>query len=94
MDTTTLDFNTLTLLVAILGSTLGSTLTMVTMMYRRFDRLDTKFDTKIEKLGSDVTEVRERLARLEGHLMGPESFSLRPPSPPPAEPDDDERQAS
>ena len=105
MDTTTLDFNTLTLLVAILGSTLGSTLTLVTMMYRRFDRLDTKFDTKIDaldtKFDKECKQVRremadqgERLARIEGHLLGPESFSLRPPSPPPAEPDDDERQAS
>ena len=38
MDTTTLDFNTLALLVAILGSTMGSTLTLVTLIVRQSNR--------------------------------------------------------
>ena len=95
MDTNTLDFNTLTLLVAIMGSTL----TTVILMFRQsnhFDtklgaldtKFDTKFDTKIDALdakftdrfdalGRDVADVRERLGRVEGHLMGPESFAPR-----------------
>ena len=131
MDTTTLDFNTLTLLVAILGSTL----TTVSLMFRQFnhldkklDRLDTKFDTKIDALDTkfdtkfdaldtkftsevravhgefkivrrEISVVGERLARVEGHLMGPESFGMRGPRPPeadeaPAEdPGPDHRQA-
>ncbi len=32
MDPGTFDFNTLTLLVAIIGSTMGSTLTLITLM--------------------------------------------------------------
>ena len=142
MDTITLDFNTLTLLVAILGSTL----TTVSLMFRQFnhldkklDRLDTKFDTKIDALDTkfdtkidaldtkfdtkidaldtkftsevravhgefkivrrEISVVGERLARVEGHLMGPESFGMRGPRPPeadeaPAEdPGPDHRQA-
>ena len=131
METTTLDFNTLTLLVAILGSTL----TTVSLMFRQFnhldkklDRLDTKFDTKIDALDTkfdtkidaldtkftsevravhgefkivrrEISVVGERLARVEGHLMGPESFGMRGPRPPeadeaPAEdPGPDHRQA-
>ncbi len=77
MDTTTLDFNTITLMVTIAGSWL----TIVGLIIFQSSRLDTKVDNKFEKLGSDVTEVRERLARLEGHLMGPESFTSGPPSP-------------
>ena len=44
-------------------------------------------------MGRDVADTRERLARIEGHLMAPEGFSPRPPSPPPAEPAGGERQA-
>ena len=83
MDTTTLDFNTVTLMVTIAGSWL----TIVGLIIFQYSRLDNKF----EKLGGDVTEVRERLARLEGHLMGPESLTSGPPSP--DEPVDDHRQA-
>jgi len=50
--------------------------------------LDTKIETKIgrvdakiDALGRDVTDVRERLARVEGHLMGPGSPA---PGPSPA----------
>lgn len=54
----------------------------------RIDTLSDKFDV----MGRDVSDARERPARIEGYLMGPKSFSPRPPSPPPTEPDD-ERQA-
>ncbi len=128
MDTTTLDSNTITLMVTIAGSWL----TLVGLIFyqsnrldnkidsldtkigtkidaldtkfdTKIDALDTKFDTKIDALdtkfdrrfdalGRDVTDVRERLARVEGHLMRPESFA-GPLSTPPEEVDDDHRQA-
>ena len=106
METATFDANTLTLLVAILGSTL----TTVALMYRLFGRLDTKFDNKfdvlstrvtglkirvealetkvtaidtkvtaldakVEALAGDVADTRERVARNEGHLTAPGSFT-------------------
>ena len=111
MDTSTLDFNTLTLLVAIMGSTL----TIVTLMVRQSNRhedgikavntnvsalettvivLETKvtaldgkvtaLDGKFDVMGRDVSDTRERLARMEGHLMAPEGFRLRGPQPPAA----------
>ncbi len=133
MDTTTLDFNTLTLLVAIMGSTL----TIVSLMLRQFNQLDTKIgnldtrvaglentvtaldtkvdalngkgdaldgkvdalDAKFDRMGRDVSDARERLARIEGHLMAPEGFRMRgvhPPAPdqPSTEnPNPDHRQA-
>jgi len=118
MDTSTFDLDTLTLVVAIMGSTL----TIVILMYRQFNRFDKKFDAKLDGLstrvgkvettiapidtrfdginarldgidarfdklearfdamGHDVSDARERLARIEGHLMGPESFRMRGPS--------------
>ena len=130
MDTTTLDFNTLTLLVTLLVAIMGSTLTIVTLMLRQFNQLDTKIgnldtrvaglentvtaldtkgdalngkvdalDAKFDRMGRDVSDARERLARIEGHLMAPEGFRMRgvhPPAPdqPSTEnPDPDHRQA-
>ena len=130
MDTSTLDFNTLTLLVAIMGSTMGSTLMIVTLMVRQSNRhedgiksvntnvaaletrvtgLETKvtaldgkvtaLDGKFDVMGRDVSDTRERLARMEGHLMAPEGFRLRGPQPPasvdpsPEDPTPDQRQA-
>jgi len=104
MDTTTLDSNTITLMITIAGSWL----TLVGLVFYQYSRLntkidaldtkidtkidalDTKFDKKFDALGRDLTDVRERLARVEGHLMGPESFT-RPPSTPPEDLDDDRR---
>ncbi len=62
----------------------------------RFDKLDSKFDA----MGRDVSDARERLARIEGYLMGPENFRMRSPQPSagvdpsPDDPPDDHRQAS
>ena len=50
----------------------------------KLDSLDTKFTDKLDSLGGDVIDVRERLARVEGHLMAPESFTRRTPQPPAA----------
>ncbi len=116
MDTSTLDFNTLTLLVAIVGSTIGSTLTIVSLMFRQFNRheesinalstniavLDTKvtaLESKVDVMGRDVSDSRERLARVEGHLLAPEGFTLRHPGqrdagePPSGDPAPDHREA-
>ena len=111
MDTTTLDSNTITLMVTIAGSWL----TLVGLIFFQFSRLDTKidaldtkldtkidtkfdalnskFDKKFDALGRDVTDVRERLARVEGHLMGPGSLASGPSPAPPDGLDDDHRQA-
>ena len=59
----------------------------------RFDTLDAKIDTKIDALdtklterldvmGRDLVDVRERLARVEGHLMAPGDFTMRGLRPP------------
>ena len=140
MDTTTLDFNTLTLLVTLLVAILGSTFTIVTLMYRQFDHLDTKIgnldtrvagletnvsaldtkfdaldgkvdaletrlsgridslDAKFDRMGRDVSDSRERLARIEGHLLAPEGSRMRSPQssssdePAPEDPNPDHRQ--
>lgn len=134
MDTSTFDFDTLILMVAIVGSTL----TVIILMHRQFNHFDKKFDdlnTKVGKLettiapidtrfkgidarfdgidarfdgidsrfdklearfdamGRDVSDARERLARIEGHLMGPGSFGPNPSPAPPDGLDDDHRQA-
>ena len=109
MDTSTLDFNTLTLLVAILGSSF----TVLGMMLRQINRLDTKIDTKIgaldtkisaldtkvdtkigaldtkmsrrfDAMGRGLSDIRERVARIEGYLIGPGRFTTRPSRPPAA----------
>ena len=134
MDTSTFDFNTLTLVVTIMGSTL----TIVILMYRqfnhfdkkldelntrvgrvettiapidtrldgidsRFDGIDSRFDkleARFDAMGHDVSDARERLARIEGHLMGPESFRMRSPRPTapdersPEDPEPDQRQTN
>ena len=119
MDTSTFDFDTLTLVVTIVGSML----TLVILMHRQFNHFDKKFDRKFDELntkvgrlettiapidarfdgidarldgidtrfdklearfdamGHDMSDARERLARIEGHLMGPESFRMRSPRP-------------
>ena len=70
MDTATLDFNTLTLLVTLLVAIMGSTLTIITLMFRQFNQLDTKIgnlDTKIGNLDTktgnlDTTDPDHRQA--------------------------------
>ncbi len=107
MDTATLDFNTVTLMVTIAGSWL----TLVGLIIYQSNRLDNKIDTKIDALDNkftfelravhgefkivrrEISVVGERLARVEGHLMGPESFSPSPLSTPTDEPGDGEREA-
>ncbi len=92
MDTTTLDFNTITLMVTIAGSWLtlvGLIIYQSSRLDNKIDALDTKFGTKFDALSGDVSDVRERLARVEGFLLRPESPTSSPPSP--DEPADDHR---
>ena len=92
--------------VAMMGMIMGSRITIFAATLWQTNRhedsikaLDTKLDKEFKAVHGEFKAVRremaaqgERLARIEGHLLGPESFSPRPPSPPPAEPADDERQ--
>ncbi|MDE0667195.1 MAG: hypothetical protein OXH67_16510 [Acidimicrobiaceae bacterium] len=89
MDTTALDSNTITLMVTIAGSWL----TLVGVIIFQTSRLDTKLDTKFDALAGDVADARERLARMEGHLMGLKSVASDPSPTPPEDGDDDHRQA-
>ena len=91
MDTTTLDFNTVTLMVTIAGSWLTIVGLIIHQSNRLDNKIDNKIDTKIDALGGDVSDIGQRVARIEGHLMGPESFSPRPLTPPTDEPGDGER---
>ena len=45
----------------------------------------TALDAKFDVMARDVSDTRERLARVEGHLMAPEGFTLRTPQPPTTE---------
>ena len=65
----------------------------------RITGLDTKFGGKLDAMGRDISDIRERLGRVEGHLMAPGGFRLRRPQPPAAvdppseDPGTDQRQA-
>ena len=68
----------------------------------KIDALDTKVDAldgKFDVMGRDLSDTRERVARIEGHLMAPEGFRPRhrrlpPPAgdPPAEDPNPDHRQ--
>ncbi len=68
----------------------------------KIDALDTKVDAldgKFDVMGRDLSDTRERVARIEGHLMAPEGFRPRhrrlpPPAddPPVEDPNPDHRQ--
>ena len=98
-----MDTNTIAMMSMIMGSWITIFVAILWQTNRHEDSikaLDTKFDKEFKAVHGEFKQVRremagqgERLARIEGHLLGPESFSPRPPSPPPAEPADDERQA-
>ena len=75
------------LIVTIGGSVLGSTLTTISLLLNQ-----------MSNMGRDVSDARERPARIEGHLMAPEGFRMRgphapaPDEPSPEGPDPDHRQ--
>ena len=96
MDTSSLDSNMLTLMAMIMGSWISLVALMIrqssrheasidsldTKLTGRIDSLDTKLTGRIDSLGRDMADVRERLGRVEGHLMAPEGFRPRPGRPP------------
>ena len=60
----------------------------VSALDARVGGLDAKvaaLDAKFDVMARDVSDTRERLARVEGHLMAPEGFTLRTPQPPTTE---------
>ena len=63
-----MEADTIVLIVTIVGSVLGSTLTTITLLINQ-----------LSNMGRDVADARERLARIEGHLMAPEGFRMRGP---------------
>ena len=84
-----------------LNTRVGRVETTIAPIDTRFDGVDSRFDkleARFDAMGHDVSDARERLARIEGHLMGPESFRMRSPRPtapdePSSEdPDPDQRQ--
>ena len=97
MDTYSLDYNTVTLMVMIAGSWLTLVGLIIYQSNRLDNKIDTKFDaldTKFDALGGDVSDIGQRVARIEGYLMGPEGFSPRALPPPTDESGDGEREAS
>ena len=60
----------------------------------------TSLEGKVDVMGRDVSDSRERLARVEGHLLAPAGFTLARPGQPeagnlsPEDPVADRREAS
>ena len=101
-----MEADTVALIITIVVSSLGT----VGLLLRQINHLDgkidardakfdAKFDAKIDVMGGYLADVRDGLARVEGHLMAPESFRMRGPrpsssgAPSPEDPDPDHRQA-
>ncbi len=58
--------------------------TKVDALDAKVDALDAKvdaLDAKVDRMGGNVSDARERLARIEGHLMAPEGFRIQRPQP-------------
>lgn len=91
-----MEADTVVLMITIVGSVLGSTLTTIGLLMGEIRGLRDRLGVK----GRDVTDTRERVARIEGHLMASDGFTprrSRPPAadqPPPEDPAPDQRQAS
>ena len=91
-----MEADTVVLMITIVGSVLGSTLTTIVLLMGQINRLEDKVDL----MGRDVADTRERVARIEGYLMTSGGFTLRRPEPPsgseapPEDPAPDRRQAS
>lgn len=102
-----MEADTVVILITIVGSLLVSTLSTIGLLLNQMSRLEDRLTGRIDRLadstgavGCDVSDVRERVARMEGHLMAPEGFTLRrtqpaaADEPPPEDPAPDRRQAS
>ena len=91
-----MEADTVVLMITIVGSVLGSTLTTISLLMGEIRGLRDRLDV----MGRDAADTRERVARIEGYLMPSGGFALRGPEPPPgseAPPEDpapDRRQAS
>lgn len=91
-----MEADTVVLMITIVGSVLGSTLTTIGLLMGEIRGLRDRLDV----MGRDVVDTRERVARIEGHLTASDGFTprrSRPPAadqPPPEDPAPDQRQAS
>ncbi len=91
-----MEADTVVLMITIVGSVLGSTLTTIVLLMGQMNRLEDRLDL----MGRDVADTRERVARIEGYLMTSGGFALQRPEPspgseaPPKDPAPDRRQAS
>ena len=78
-----MEADTVVLMITIVGSVLGSTLTTIGLLMSQMNRLEDRLSNKIDGLGRDVADTRERVARIEGYLMPSGGFALQRPEPPP-----------
>ena len=91
-----MEADTVVLMITIVGSVLGSTLTTIGLLMGEIRGLRDRLDV----MGRDVVDTRERVARIEGHLTASDGFTPRrsQPSaadqPSPEDPAPDQRQAS
>ncbi|MYG98227.1 MAG: hypothetical protein F4144_02025, partial [Acidimicrobiaceae bacterium] len=69
MDTSTFDFDTLTLVVTIVGSML----TLVILMHRQFNHFDKKFDRKLDDLNTKVGRLETTIAPIDSRFDGIDS---------------------
>lgn len=95
-----MEADTVVLMITIVGSVLGSTLTTIGLLMGQMNRLEDRLSTKLDVMGRDVADTRERVARIEGYLMASDGFTPRRSQPsaadqrPPEDPAPDQRQAS
>lgn len=73
-----MEADTVVLMITIVGSVLGSTLTTISLLMSEIRGLRDKVDL----MGRDVADTRERVARIEGYPMPSGGFALQRPEPP------------
>ena len=95
-----MEADTVVLMITIVGLNITTTLATIGLLMGQMNRLEDRLSTKFDVMGRDVTDTRERVARIEGRLMASGGFTprrSRPPAadqPPPEDPAPDQRQAS
>ena len=87
--------------VTVLDGKVTALETTVTVLDGKVTALDTGLTAlagRFDVMGRDVSDARERMARVEGHLIAPEGFRMRGPQPPatadapPEDPGPDQRE--
>ena len=86
--------------VVLMITIVGLNITTIGLLMGQMNRLEDRLSARLDVMGGDVADTRERVARIEGYLMTSGGFTLHRPEPPPgseAPPEDpapDRRQAS